>query len=107
MTISNPRYQGKPLLRLLECYVLWAIDQLSKEDANRLVKMTPALQSVYGVQADWQEIIVAVMEFPPEMPGLIRNLWIKNSEIAVENDVTLTPQQFAEMFVDENLLPEA
>jgi hypothetical protein len=44
------------------------------------------------------------MEFPPEMPGMIRDLWIRNIEIARANEVTLEPQQFAEMFVDENLV---
>ena len=24
----NDRYEGKPFLRLLECYVLWSVDQL-------------------------------------------------------------------------------
>ena len=28
------RYAGKPMLRLLELYVLWSIDQLSDESEN-------------------------------------------------------------------------
>ncbi|ESY28145.1 hypothetical protein X747_32665 [Mesorhizobium sp. LNJC384A00] len=32
----------------------------------------------------------------------IRGLWARNLEIARDNDVTLSPQKFAEMFVDEN-----
>jgi hypothetical protein len=101
---ANPRYQGKPLLRLLECYVLWAIDQLPAADATRLKEMTPKLQSIYGVEGDWQQIIAAVMELPPSMPDTIRTLWAKNTEIARKNQATLTPQQFAEMFVDQNLV---
>ena len=30
---SNTRYQGKPLLRLLECYVLLAIGRLGEKEA--------------------------------------------------------------------------
>jgi|SRR5215471_7907669 len=104
MAASNPRYQGKPLLRLLECYVLWAIDQLSEEDADALERMTPKLQSIYGAQGDWQHVLAAAVELPPNMPELIRGLWVKNSEIARKNSVRLTPQRFAEMFVDENLV---
>jgi len=101
---TNLRYQGKPLLRLLECYVLWAIDQLPAADANKLKKMTPKLQGIYGVQGEWQQIIAALMELPPSMPETIRTFWAKNTEIARKNQATLAPQQFAEMFVDQNLV---
>ena len=100
---SNPRYQGKPLLRLLEFYVLWSIDQLSETDAKGLQEMTPKLQSVYDAQGDWQQVVAVAMQFPPNMPVMIRDLWVRNSEIARQHQATLTPQQFAEMFVDENL----
>ena len=100
---SNPRYQGKPLLRLLELYVLWSIDQLSEADAKSLQEMTPQLQSVYNAQGDWQQVIAVAMQFPPNMPEMIRDLWVRNCEIARQNQTTLAPQQFAEMFVDENL----
>ena len=100
----NPsRYEGKPLLKLLESYVLWTIGQLPTKDAELLTQMTPKLQSIYGIQGDWHQIISAVMELPPNMPTLIRDLWTKNTQIASENGVTLAPQHFAEMFVDDNL----
>ena len=104
MTISSSRYEGKPLLKLVESYVLWTIGQLPAKDAELLTQMTPKLQSIYGIQGDWQQIISAVMELPPNMPTLIRELWTKNTAIASENGVTLTPQHFAEMFVDKNLI---
>jgi hypothetical protein len=104
MTTSNPRYQGKPLLRLLECYVLWAIDQLPANEVNALNQMTPKLQAIYGMQGNWQQIIASAVKLPPNMPTMIRNMWSKNSEIARKNQSILTPQQFAEMFVDQNLV---
>lgn len=66
--------------------------------------MTPKLQSVYGIKGDWQQIIHEVMELPPNMPTVIRELWEKNTAIAKKNGATLAPQQFAEMFVDNNLI---
>ena len=42
------------------------------------------------------------MNMPPEMPEAIRDMWVRNLEIARMNGITLPPQQFAEMFVDEN-----
>src|SRR5262245_25484658 len=103
MTNSNPRYEGKPLLRLLECYVLWAIGELSENEAKTLEDMTPKLQAVYNTQGNWQQVISAVMEFPPNMPELVRDLWLRNQEIAISHGTTLEAQRFAEMFVDENL----
>jgi hypothetical protein len=102
-TTSNPRYEGKPLLRLLEFYVLWAIEQLPETEAKALKDMTPKLQSVYDAQGEWHQVIAAAVKLPPNMPDMIRDLWVRNTEIARKNQATLTPQQFAEMFVDENL----
>jgi hypothetical protein len=99
----NPRYDGKPLLRLLELYVLWAIGALSESDEKILTAMTPKLQSTYKVSGSWHEVIASAIRIPADMPTAIQRMWAKNTEIARENGATLTPQQFAEMFVDENL----
>jgi hypothetical protein len=100
---NNPRYHGKSFLRLLECYVLWVIDQLPEIYAKKMQEITPKLQSIYKIEGNWQEIIATVMQLPSNMPELIREVWAKNINIAKKNDVVLTPQQFAEMFVDKNL----
>ena len=97
------RYNGKHLLRLLECYVLWAIGELKPAEQSVMERMTPKLQSIYSLKGQWQEIIASVMEFPSNMPDLIRNTWKKNQAIAQEKGLSISPQQFAEMFVDQNL----
>ena len=102
MKPDTTRYQGRPLLRLLECYVLWAIDSLSDADAARLSEMTPKLRSIYRAEGNWPDVLATVMEMAPDTPERIRGLWAKNQEIAKRNSTTLTPQQFAEMFVDRN-----
>ena len=68
------RYEGKPLLRLLECYVLHAIGELSKEQIQKLDKMTPKLQQVYKLEGTWIDIIENVMDFSREMPLQIVSL---------------------------------
>jgi hypothetical protein len=103
MASSGSRYQGKPLLRLLECYVLWAIGHLPEKEASQLRAMTPKLQSIDRVRGDWPHVIATAVQLPAAMPTLIRELWVKNTEIARHNHAMLTPQQFAEMFVDQNL----
>ena len=100
---DNPRYEGKPLLRLLELYVLSAIDELSEADRQTLERMAPKLQALYGGHGEWQEAVATAVHMPADVPIAIREIWGKNLEIARVNGVTLHPQAFAEMFVDENL----
>jgi hypothetical protein len=40
------------------------------------------------------------------LPDEVRRMWANNQDIARKNGLTLTAQQFAEMFVDENFAPE-
>src|SRR4051794_7669239 len=98
--MSGSRYEGRPLLRLLELYVLAAIGQLSQADEERLVAMTPKLREVYKTEGNWQEVIAHAMHLRPNISERIREVWTKNMEIARQNNATLVPQQFAEMFVD-------
>ena len=98
------RYAGKPLLPLLESYVLWSIGQLSEEKASSLGVMAPKLTETFGGDGTWQDAIATTMELPDNMPELIREMWVKNQQIATANGVKLPPQQFAEMFVDTNLV---
>src|SRR5260221_10533043 len=102
MMATNARYDGKPLRRLLELYVLRAIGELSQSDERTLEGMAPKLQAIYGGGGQWHEAIAAAVRMPTEMPAVIRDMWAKNLEIARSNGVTLPPQKFAEMFVDEN-----
>lgn len=101
---QSQRYSGKPLLRLLECYVLRAIGALPDKEAQALASMTPKLREIYGHDGDWPEIVAATVNLPPEATVAIKGMWERNQKIASENNVTLSAQAFAEMFVDENLV---
>ncbi|MER8395249.1 hypothetical protein NKH10_25755 [Mesorhizobium sp. M1340] len=102
--LTNPRYDGQPLLRLLDVYVLWAIGELSQESEDGLKRMAPKLRSIYGGDGQWHDAIAHSMHMPEGMPAAIRDMWARNLEIARVNGVTLPPQKFAEMFVDENFV---
>jgi hypothetical protein len=105
MTMGHSeRYSGKPLLRLLECYVLDAIDALPDGEAQALTNMTPKLREIYGHGGEWPEIVAATVSLPPEAKAAIKGMWERNQQIATDNNVTLTAQEFAEMFVDDNLV---
>ncbi|MGV3552338.1 hypothetical protein [Rhizobium sp.] len=99
---SNPRYDGKPLLRMLELYVLRAIGELPPREHQFLDSVAPKLRKIYGGDGEWFDSIARAMHLPADMPIAIRGSWTKNLEIAQADSVTLHPQEFAEMFVDEN-----
>lgn len=101
---DNARYDGKPLLRLLELYVLKALGELPALEEETLAKLAPKLQAIYGGKGQWHEAIEAAVRMPADMPQQIRDMWAQNLEIAQTKNVpALSAQQFAELFVDENL----
>jgi len=100
--MDGDRYSGKPLLRMLELYVLWAIDALDAADSVRLRRVTPKLVEIWGGDGSWHGAIASVMEFPPDMAASIRAIWELRRSAAAERHEPLTPQDFAEMFVDAN-----
>ncbi len=102
--VSTSRYDSKPLLRLLELYVLRAIGELPSKERQTLEGMAPKLQAIYGGNGEWHEAIAAALHMPADMPTAIEGMWVRNLEVARSNGVTLHPQTFAEMVVDDNFL---
>lgn len=101
--MTNDRYKDKPLLRLLELYVLDAIGKLEEKDRALLEKMTPKLCETFGTKGTWKQAIEKAMEFPSHMPGLIAENWEKNLEkLTEEQKLQLNPEEYAMQFVDNN-----
>lgn len=96
------RYEGKPLLRLLECYVLAAIDQLDDGQRGTLQKMEPRLSAIYNRSGTWLEIIRDEMKFPESLPTKIREVWENNLARMRASGVAIDPNEFAMTFVDQN-----
>lgn len=97
------RYAGKPFLRLLECYVLWAAGELAAADEQKLEAITPKLREVYRRLGSWQEIVAGEMELPAELPQHIRDLWKRNKQHAESSGMDISAEEFARKFVDQNL----
>ena len=102
MKHSFDRYEGKPFLRLLDSYVLDAIDQLTERQREGLVLMEPKLQAVYKSTGHWQEIVRTQMNFPPSLPQTIRKMWDGYMSAARSQGLPALPQEFVVRFVDEN-----
>ena len=102
--MAKDRYQGKPLLRLLELYVLRAIGHLTSNDESRLQGMAPLLSQTYNVDGSWHEILRAVMEFPPNMPEILAGIWQRNVDAAKAQGAHADPEQFAMAVTDKNFV---
>lgn len=98
----NDRYEGKPFLRLLECYVLWSVDELAPDQAEKLEEMTPRLAATYSVDGRWQDIVAAQMEFPPDLPGALRGIWERTLANAGGQRNVVDPEVWAQQVVDSN-----
>lgn len=97
------RYEGKPLLKIIEAFVFDAIGELTPAQQETMRKLTPKLQEVYKSSSSWQGIVIEVMHWDPSIGSAIRDMWERNQGIARANGVTLSPDEFVAMFVDTNV----
>jgi hypothetical protein len=97
------RYEGKPFLKLVDSFVLKCIGELDPSQESLLVEMTPKFQEAFACSGSWEEMVIAKLQFPPNIRESIQAMWGKNQGIAKQNGVTLAPMQFVEMFVANNV----
>ena len=102
-TQPQDRYAGKPFLKLVDSFVLKCIGELDASQENLLLQMTPKFQQTFSHSGSWEEIVMDQLHFGPEVRTSIRDLWAKNQGIAKQNGVVLSPMQFVEMFVANNV----
>ena len=96
------RYEGKPFLRLLDCYVLKAIGALDSATAQQLRTMEPKLRQIYGMAGTWDGIVAEQMDFDETLPGKIHAIWTRFLSHAEANKFEADPVNFALEFVDRN-----
>ncbi|MBN2972419.1 hypothetical protein JW805_10365 [Roseomonas aeriglobus] len=97
----NPRHEGKPLLRLLDGYVMDAIGHLDPVEASALQAMEPQLRREWGGTGDWRALCAAQMRFPDGMAGAIREVWEKGrARFLASEGYEPSAEQFTRSFVD-------
>ena len=98
---ANTRYDGRPLLRFIDAYVLDAMGELADDSTKRLDSITPTLQSVYHVaDSDWRVIVERVMDFPPELRVKIKTGWEATQDKASRKGYSLDAIEFAQFVAD-------
>jgi hypothetical protein len=93
------RYKGRPLLILLENYVLSAIGELAPEKEQLAFSAT---QRVFGGGSDWRSTLRSTLELGDSLDDSLRRMWTANQQRAQQAGVTLSPEDFARMVADQN-----
>jgi len=93
------RYQGRPLLIVLENYILDCIGKLPAESSDKLSRL---MQEALGGGPDWKQTIREMLHLEDSLDQQLRELWTKNEAIAKQDGIELHPVQFAKMVADEN-----
>lgn len=96
------RYVGKPLLVLLENFVLHSIGELAPEKDALMAKV---VQKAYGGGDSWVETLKHELKLGDSIEASLMRLWDTNKEIARREAVELHPIQFAKMIADTNFAP--
>jgi hypothetical protein len=91
------RYKGRPLLILLENYVLACIGELPP-DSN----VAAVVQKAFGGGDDWMQTLREKLDLNSAIDEAIREMWTKNQAIAKEHKEQLHPVQFAKLVADRN-----
>jgi hypothetical protein len=93
------RYAGRPLLIVLENYVLDCIGELPPE---KEVLARSVVQRVWAGGDDWKATVRAQLHLEPTLDESVRGMWLRNQELAKQHNQPLHPIQFAKMVVDQN-----
>ena len=99
--MEDPRYDGKPLLRLIELWVLWAVGEIDDADQVRLKEMEPKLQKTWGHGGAWHNMIEATLHLPASLPEQLRGMWQRNLETARREGVPPPREMFAKSIADQ------
>ena len=93
------RYAGRPLLIVLENYVLDCIGALPPD---RQALAHSVVQRVWGGGDDWKETVRVQLHLESSLDESLRGMWSRNQELAKQRNQPLHPIQFAKMIVDQN-----
>ncbi|MEY1661521.1 hypothetical protein [Isoalcanivorax beigongshangi] len=64
-----------PLQRLLECYVLQAIDELGPKQRRLLERLEGTLQKLYQSVGNWQQIVQQQVGLPQDVDHTLQQAW--------------------------------
>ena len=93
------RYAGRPLLIVLENYVLDCIGELPPETQ---AAVRSVVQRVWGGGDDWRATVRQELKLDSAIDDALRDMWSRNQQLSKRHDQVLHGVQFAKMVVDQN-----
>ena len=100
--MSQDRYDGRPLLRLLDCYILDTIGELPQAQQETLQRIEPNLQQAFGSTAGWRGIVEEQMGLLPSVALGMETLWANFQQDEQRLGNHAKPSDFVRAFVDQN-----
>ena len=104
---DSSRYEGRPFLKFLEAYVLSSIGHLEQDEEEALNQLTPVLAGALAINGSWSDIVASHMDFPPNLPGKIKQIWDDGVIRAHVLSFNVDPMEFTRQFVDTNFPDDA
>lgn len=95
------RYEGYPLLRALDWYVLSVIGQLD-EDASVMMDQLIRRSFRVTVATTWESALEQELHLGPNIRNSLRTMWEGYVDFEAKKDRAAVPVQFAMSVVDEN-----
>lgn len=100
--VLDGRYAGRPLLILLENYVLATIGHLTAEKDTLNASIT---RRIFGGGEDWRATLRIALSLPASMDAELQTFWASYQENARHTTSPAVPEAFARHVVDENFAP--
>ena len=100
--MSQDRYVGRPLLRLLDCYILDSIGELPQAQKDTLHKIEPMLQKSFDSVGDWRAIVEEQLGLLPSVALGMEALWAGFQQDEERLGNKARPSDFVRAFVDQN-----
>jgi hypothetical protein len=106
MNVPSPdaepeRYVGRPLLIVLENYVIDCIGELPPD---KQALACSVVERVFGGGADWKATVRQQLQLDAGIDESLRGMWKRNQQLAKQHDQVLHAVQFAKMVVDQNFV---
>jgi len=99
--VEPERYKGRPLLSILENYVLSCIGALTPEQE---AGMAAIVQRVWQGSSDWKKTVREHLDMKDTLDQSLRDMWARNLEAAKRGGKEIHPVQFAKLVADKNFV---
>ena len=80
-------------------FILDTIKELPEEKLKIIKKID--FKEIFGVKTEeWRQAVKNVLRLSNTIEISIKDLWLKNSEIAYNKEIKLSPEDFATLFIE-------